>query len=412
MFDYYKNKHEVVSSDMIKPGLEAVNRALRMLNNPHLAQFVCHVAGTNGKGSTITMLERICQEHQLTTATFMSPCIEDVHDQIKINGHPITTEQMDLAFLEVKKAGISGLLTDFELLTVIAFTIIREANVDLAIIESGMGGRFDSTNSVEPLVSIIPSIALEHTNYLGNTLASIAFHKAGIIKQNSVALIGTVPEEAHKVIVVEAAKKQAQLLEMTKDFHVNGEGYFEDGQLCYTQLKRSMLGAHQGANMALAIRAFHAMATTLQIQPEEQKIRHAVATSFLAGRFEKIARHVYMDGAHNPASAKKLRQTIEEQFPQAKICFIVGMLKDKDVNGVLRELEQVSEQFVFVAIEQQQTRQMPIEQLLKISQARQKSTAQNVVEVVNRMRDDCIVIVTGSLYLLATWRKSLLEQLK
>lgn len=412
LLDDYKKKHKVESSDVIKPGLDAIQAAVHKLGNPQLSQPTVHIAGTNGKGSTITMLERICQEHGLKTATFMSPCIEDVHDQIRLNGQPISTKQMDQAFVEVKSAGLSGQLTDFELLTALAFVAIKQANVDIALIESGMGGRYDSTNVVQPLVSIIPSIALEHTRFLGDTITKIANHKAGIIKKNGRVVVGAIPQEARTVVLKEAQQQQALYFELQKDFDVIENTYFEEGQCRYTSLNRSMIGAHQGENMALAIRAFHLIAATLHIPVHEHLIQQAVATSYLAGRFEKIRDNIYMDGAHNPASARKLRETLEKEFPQVAICFIIGMLKDKDVKGVLAELEKVAQQFIFVDIEQQQARQMPADDLLLLSHAANKTVGQDVVKIAIKQAEEQLVVITGSLYLLATWRKEFMRHKK
>lgn len=137
----------------------------------------------------------------------MSPCIVDVHDQIQIDGRPITNEQMDRMFQQLAKAGLSGKLTDFELLTAVALLYFAEQSPDFVLIEAGMGGREDSTNVVTPIVSVVPSIALEHTNFLGNTLTSIAYHKAGILKENRPAVIGDMTEEVTEVFEKEAIQK-------------------------------------------------------------------------------------------------------------------------------------------------------------------------------------------------------------
>lgn len=171
-----------------------------------------HLAGTNGKGSTLTFLEAIAKEHGLCVGKFMSPCIVDVHDQIQVDGQAISQVMMDKVFQQMQRAGLSGKLTDFELLTVAAFLHFSNSNVDIALIEAGMGGLLDSTNVVIPIVSIIPSIALEHTQFLGDTLASIAHHKAGIIKEQRPVIIGELPEEAKRVVEQEAIQKRRLFL--------------------------------------------------------------------------------------------------------------------------------------------------------------------------------------------------------
>lgn len=411
MFDYYKERHNLHSTDDIKPGLLAIEHAMELLGQPQNDVPMVHVAGTNGKGSTIKMLERLLQEHGLKTATFMSPCIEDVHDQIQFEGQPITEQQMDEAFKEAVDKGLDNLLTDFELLTAIAFIAIKQQKPDIAIIESGMGGRFDSTNVIDPLVSIIPSIALEHTNYLGNTIEEIAGHKAGIIKKERPIVIGKLPLEAEVVMKQEAAQQKAPLFIYEQDFRITDKTCWRNKQVVYRDLKPSLKGNHQLGNMALAIEALVLVAPQFNLQLNEDKIRQAVATTVLAGRFENIAPNVWLDGAHNPASVKMLRQMIEQQFPQEKITVILGILKDKDVESVLRELEKVSDDFVFVEVESEQHRLMPSTELLALSQASNKQTSDSVLQHVREKAKHSVVIVTGSLYLLAQWRKVLLQNL-
>ena len=205
--EQYKEKWQVESDNGIKLGLEVMEQALELLGHPQREVAFVHVAGTNGKGSTIAFLESILREHGVTVGKFMSPCILDVHDQIQINGEPISAVEMDELFQEMKSAGLSAKCTDFELLTCAALLFFKKKGVDIALIETGMGGLLDSTNVITPFVSVIPSIALEHTNFLGNTLTDIARHKAGIIKNGVPVVIGNLPVEALAVITETAKEK-------------------------------------------------------------------------------------------------------------------------------------------------------------------------------------------------------------
>lgn len=217
----YKKRWNVESEQSIKPGLEAMKSALKLLGNPEQKVPFVHLAGTNGKGSTLTFIEQISLQHGLTVGKFMSPCIVDVHDQIQINGIQISEEEMDTVFKQIKEVGLSGKLTDFELLTCVAFVYFASQKLDFVLLEAGMGGREDSTNVISPIVSIIPSIALEHTKFLGTTIESIAKHKAGIIKPSKPIIIGRLPEEALKVIEEEALAQQAPLNCLGMDFDVS-----------------------------------------------------------------------------------------------------------------------------------------------------------------------------------------------
>lgn len=412
-FEQYKEKWNVVSDRAIKLGLPAMKDALASIGNPEQRLQVVHIAGTNGKGSTITFLEAIAKEHGLRVGKFMSPCILDVHDQIQVGGTPITSVELDIVFEQMQEAGLSGKLTDFELLTVAAFLHFVNSRVDIALIEAGMGGLLDSTNVVTPIVSIIPSIALEHTEFLGNTLASIAQHKAGIIKQNRPVIIGEIPLEAKTVIYEQAHMKNAPVLELGDQFYIElaaaGEMYTNDENgLSLTIVKRKMKGAHQGQNMALAITAFFEVATALNVPISLPSIIAGVECATVLGRYEEVMPDIILDGAHNPASAEKLVATIREELSEESITFVVGILADKDVEAVLRQFEQVSNCFYFVDIDN--PRAMPAEEVLQLSNAKEKYILQDSTSFIKEQsRMQKKTIVSGSLYLLAEIRSSLLS---
>lgn len=410
-FDHYKEKWQVKSEDIIKPGLTAIEEALSYLGNPEQTLRVVHLAGTNGKGSTLTFLEAIAQEHGLRVGKFMSPCIVDVHDQIQIAGQPITEAEMDQVFQQMHEAGLSGKLTDFELLTVVAFLHFVNGQVDIALIEAGMGGLLDSTNVVTPIVSIIPSIALEHTKFLGDTLESIAHHKAGIIKQQRPVIIGDLPDEAKRVVDAVAVRKKATLFALGQHFAIkqttDGESYMNDvQQFQIANLNRSMKGTHQGNNLALAITAFFEVASELDVSIDQTAIRQAVQKASILGRFEEIMPFVILDGAHNPASAEKLIETIQCEYPNEQITFVVGILADKDVEQILGILEQVSDDFYFVDFAN--SRAMPAHQMVKLSHATAKTTLLDYASFIHaQSHRQQRTIIAGSLYLLTEVRHRL-----
>lgn len=412
-FDHYKEKWQVKSDDVIKPGLAAIEEALSLVGNPEQTLRVVHLAGTNGKGSTLTFLEAIAQEHGLRVGKFMSPCIVDVHDQIQIAGQPITEAEMDRVFQQMREAGLSGKLTDFELLTVAAFLHFVNGQVDIALIEAGMGGLLDSTNVVTPIVSIIPSIALEHTKFLGDTLESIARHKAGIIKQQRPVIMGDLPDEAKRVVDDVATQKNAPIFALNHHFAIeqatDGESYTNEvQQFQIAKLTRSMKGTHQANNMALAITAFLEVASVLGVSTDKTAIRQAVQKASILGRFEEIMPFVILDGAHNPASAEKLVETIQSEYPNEQITFVIGILADKDVQQILRLLEQVSDDFYFVDFDN--SRAMTAQQMLKLSHATSKTTLVDYASFIQaQSHRQQRTIVSGSLYLLTEVRNRLKE---
>lgn len=411
-FDDYKTKWQVKSDQSIKPGLDSIIHALQLLHNPQKHLKVIHLAGTNGKGSTLTFIEYIARSHGLKVGKFMSPWVLDVHDQIQIDGQSIQTNEMDEIFQQMKERGISGILTDFELLTCIAFLYFKKKNVDLVLLEAGMGGREDSTNVVVPIASVIPSIALEHTNFLGATIESIAFHKAGIIKEETPVIIGELPQEAQNIIKRESYLKNSPLFELDKHFCVQetsvGEIYSNIAEgIRIEGLNRSLLGKHQGANMGLAITAFFEVAKHFQLQIDKRKVQEGVQMAALPGRFEQVLPNVYFDGAHNPASVEKMVETIRQQFPHDQIRFIVGMLADKDVKSVLQILETVSDEFYFLDFPN--SRAMPAQEIFQLSTAQNKKILGDGISFIQQSAGQPKkTIVTGSLYLLADLREKLL----
>lgn len=411
LLEVYKERWQVESERAIKPGLDAIESALRLLGHPEKQLNVVHLAGTNGKGSTLAFIEEMAREYGLSVGKFMSPCIVDVHDQIQIDGRSITNEQMDRMFQQLAKAGLSGKLTDFELLTAVALLYFAEQKPDLVLIEAGMGGREDSTNVVTPIVSVVPSIALEHTNFLGNTLTSIAYHKAGILKENRPAVIGEMTEEVTEVFEKEAVQKNVPLFKYGTDFFVSkneGTEAYEYPllQLKISDLKRQLLGKHQGHNMALAITAFLEVLKYFELPLDVQKIRTGVNNAILAGRFEQIRLNLYFDGAHNPASIQSLVDTVKEHFPNKQIEFVIGLLADKDVKTILRLLEEVGDAFYFANIHNE--RAMQAMTLYELSQAKEKQIIEDVNEFLQRpVIGGTVRIVTGSLYLLSEIRRNM-----
>ena len=267
----YKERWGIDSDNSIKPGLDAVQEALSKMGNPERQLRVIHVAGTNGKGSTIAFMEAILKEHGFSTGVFSSPAIIDIHDQIRMNGEVITEEELDKSFRAMKEAGLSGLLTDFELLTVAAFLTFRRLAPDYVLLETGMGGLLDSTNVVVPLVSVITSIALDHTAFLGGTIAEVAEQKAGIIKKGIPVVIGPLPEEALNVVHAISNQQGSPLFMYGEQFGMKDDVF--NGTETFQLAGRKMKGPHQGVNAAVAIQSL----LVSGIQLTEEAVSRAVA---------------------------------------------------------------------------------------------------------------------------------------
>lgn len=342
--DDYKNKTGLSSSNTIKPGLDAIKEAMQRLGNPQKQLQAIHVAGTNGKGSTIAFMEQIFRAAGMTTGVFTSPAMIDIHDQIRLNGRDASEDELLDSFRTIQEAGLSGKLTDFELLTAAAFVTFAKVRPDIILVECGLGGRFDSTNVLEPTVTVITSIAKEHTEFLGDSLTSIAWHKAGIFKPGVPAVCGDLPEEALAEAKQIAASMDNPCYIFGRDFRIEGKNaeYFS-GRRRISRLQRKLKGPHQAVNAAVAIES------VLLASPDvpEEAIRTGIGEAQISFRFEEVAPNVYFDGAHNPAAAKQLRHTIEQQFPGETVDFVIGMMANKDSKAVLDELVPVAHSFTF-----------------------------------------------------------------
>ncbi|MBZ5201203.1 bifunctional folylpolyglutamate synthase/dihydrofolate synthase [Planomicrobium chinense] len=380
--NFYKKKWNIQTDASIKPGLQAITAALAELNNPHQNISFIHIAGTNGKGSTGAFLSAILRKHGLTVGNFFSPGIEDLHDQIQVDGKAVTEEDMDQAMARL--ANIKTPLTDFELLTAAAFLIFEQQKPDIAIIEAGMGGRFDSTNVINPILSIITSISYEHTAFLGDTLENIAWHKAGIIKKWKPIIIGNLPKAAERVIREEADSLHAELIRPQKQIN--------------TELK--LKGRHQKENAGLALEAAKEI---LLLKFNHNLAETALASAFIPFRFEEIYPNLIMDGAHNEASVSALVDTIKEVYPDKKIHIVMALMKDKAYANILEQLETISDHFTFIDFDNE--RALPAKILFTESRSKIKTIITNcdILPVSNKEE---VTIVTGSLYLLSALRNN------
>ncbi|AQQ52883.1 bifunctional folylpolyglutamate synthase/dihydrofolate synthase [Planococcus lenghuensis] len=384
--DRYKKKWNITTDPAIKPGLDSITAALKELGNPQKEGTYIHLAGSNGKGSTAAFLTAIFKEHHLSVGSFMSPHIEDLHDQIQLNGKPVTPDVLDQAMEQL--ANIRTLLTDFELLTAAAFLVFKNEQPDVIILEAGMGGRFDSTNVITPAVAIIPSVSLEHTNFLGPTIGDIAWHKAGVIKVHIPIIIGDLPEEAEAVIRKEAKKLTAPV--------VLPEGV--------PNVSLKLKGAHQQRNAMLAQAA---AAHVLGDRFDAERADRGLAAAFIPNRFEEVAPNIFFDGAHNPASVEKLVETVKTELADRPIHVYVGILKDKDYITILRKLEEISDNFTFVDFPHE--RAMVAKNLYLESKGKVK-TIQKVCDILPVLHKNEVALVTGSLYLLAEIRHLLINR--
>ena len=364
----------------IKPGLERINLLMEKLNYPQRNYKTIHVTGTNGKGSVCAMLAEILKLDGRKVGLFTSPHLESYCERIRINGENISEEDFAEMIEVVKNCKVQA--TQFEVLTAAAFEYFSRKKVDIAVIEVGLGGLYDSTNVITPEISIITNVSLEHENILGD-LKNIARNKAGIIKKNIPVVTGTVGEPL-QIIREVAAKNNSALYEVTEPVN----------------FKINLLGEYQKMNAAIAIQA----AKILNI--DEETIRAGLKNVQWAGRFE-IINGVIIDGAHNPHGAAALRESLDKNFPNGKRVWIFGVLADKDFDEMIDILFRADD-FVIVT-KPNSERAAPVADVcmwLKYNGI-ECIGVENISDAVKMLKENAgeVKIIAGSLYLIGAARK-------
>ena len=332
----------------IKPGLERTEALLEKLGSPHRKLSTIHIAGTNGKGSVVATCEALLRARGLVVGRYTSPHLVDFRERVTVNGKPMFEEEV-LEFLErwIPTAEQMG-ATFFEVTTALAFDWLAKREVDLAVIETGLGGRLDSTNVLTPRVATVISIGLDHTDLLGDTLEAIAKEKAGIFKPGVPAVIGE-PAPAIRALLAKCAQesgaKPVVVLDETYaigDVAVTASGtsFTLNGQAMVTPL----IGAHQARNTATAIATLAAVGK--EYLPPPGEISKALAAVFLPGRFQRHGKFIF-DVAHNPDGARTIAETLRAVNPPAPRTALVAVLADKDWQGIIRALAPAVDRFLF-----------------------------------------------------------------
>ena len=349
----------------IDPTMARVERVLELLGDPHRAYRTVHVTGTNGKSSTTRMVERLVREHGLRTGRFTSPHLTSVTERIAVDGEPLTPERFVEVFEDVapyigvadresEEAG-GPRLSFFEVLTVMAFAAFADAPVDVAIIEVGMGGTWDSTNVVDGEVAVITPVAMDHERWLGSTIDEIATEKSGIIKDGAVAVVADQTDAALEPILARARAVNAHLIREGVDLEVVDRRVAVGGQLVdlrtpagvYTEIFVPLHGAHQAHNALLALAATEALLSGGRALGAEI-VEAGFAGVEVPGRLEVVRSSptVVVDVAHNPAGAEALVDALSESFNLERVVAVVAVMADKDAEGLLSVLEPVVAEIV------------------------------------------------------------------
>ncbi|HOT92255.1 MAG TPA: folylpolyglutamate synthase/dihydrofolate synthase family protein [Anaerolineae bacterium] len=355
LVDYEKRRIEHYSPREFK--LERVFAFMEKLGNPHRAYPTLHIAGTKGKGSVSAMLAAVAQAAGLRTALYTSPHLHTYRERIQINGEPIPRDSLAALLTEIRPAieSIEG-LTLFEATTGLAFLYFARQNVDIGVIEVGLGGRLDATNVVIPEVSIITSLSLDHTHVLGSTVTEIAREKGGIIKPGVPVISAPQEPQALAVLRAIAAEQAAPLTVVGQDWTWESLHYDLEGQTMAThrvgaasdfdgRYALSLLGDFQQENAMVAIAALEALQATGHSWATPQVAHAGLKRAQWPGRMEILQRDppIVIDCAHNPYSAQTLVHSLARWFPGIRWNLIFGSSTDKDIDGVLQALLPISE---------------------------------------------------------------------
>jgi dihydrofolate synthase/folylpolyglutamate synthase len=342
----------------VQPRKERTARILAFLDDPQKTYRVVHITGTNGKTSTARIIESLLRAHGLRTGLFTSPHLERFTERILIDGEPIADAAVADAWGEIEpfvaivdaelEAAGEEPLTFFELLTVLAFVAVADAPVEVLVLEVGMGGEWDSTNTADGDVAVFTPIDIDHADRLGSTIAEIAQVKAGIIKDGAAVVSAQQPAEAAEVLRRAAAARDATIAFEGEDFGLADQKLAVGGQLLavrglageYVEQYLPLYGAHQGHNAALAVAAVESLIGGAQQRIAEDIVSEGLQGATSPGRLQLlgIAPTVVVDAAHNPHGAKALAQALDDSFDFDEWGVVLGVLGDKDAAGIVAQL--------------------------------------------------------------------------
>jgi len=406
-------------------GLENSFKLLELLGNPQDKLKFVHVAGTNGKGSVCSFISNTLKEQGYKVGLYTSPYLETFTERIRLNGENIPEEDV-ARIITIMKEKIEQMAsegyaypTEFEIETAMAFYYYWEQDADYVVLEVGLGGRYDATNVIKsPLASVIVSLSLDHIGVLGDTLGKIAYEKAGIIKENSIAVVYKQKKEAEEVIKDVCKEKNTKYIEA--DFkHLEVKKSDINSQIfdCtildekFENMEIKLIGEHQVNNAVLALTVIKVLRDERHIEISDEAIKRAFLNTRWPGRIEKIkdCPTLIIDGAHNEDGARSLSKALEKNFKGKKMTLLIGMLKDKDIDSVLEILMDKFDKVITTTPDSD--RAISCDELKeKIEKYVSDVTAIPKIEdavkyTLENAQDDDIIISAGSLYMIGHVRQ-------
>ena len=380
----------------LDPSLDRIEALMELLGEPQRAYQVVHLTGTNGKTSTSRMVDALLRARGLRTGRFTSPHVESMTERISVDGEPLSEDAfvrayVDVApFLDLVDADSDHPISFFEAVVGMAYAAFADAPVDVAVVEVGMGGSWDATNVADGTVAVVTPVAVDHAGYLGDRPATIAVEKAGIIKPGARVVVAEQEPEVLAVLAERAVEVGATLLREGVDFGVVTRAAAVGGQLVtvrglhaeYPELFLPLYGAHQAQNAALAIAAAEALSGDEPLS--EEVLQQALGEVTSPGRLEIVRRGptVILDAAHNPHGATALAEALRDSFTFDPLVGVLGVMGDKDAEGLLAELEPVLSEVV--CTQNTTPRALPAEELAEVARG---LFGEHRVRVVPRLDD-------------------------
>lgn len=395
----------------IKPGVKRMEWMLQRLSHPERNIKGIHVVGTNGKGSTVSYLRNGLNANNYTVGTFTSPYIETFNERISLDGRPISDEAIaEIANIvrpvseDMETETDLGTATEFEIITMMMFVYFgRVQPVDFVVVEAGLGATHDSTNVFNPVMTVLTSIGLDHTNILGDTLLDITKDKSGVIK-SGVPLVFNVHDERSKDYVYKRLEEKGSpgmALNAEITIHSkNGEFDYQYKHYDFENIVLSMIGDHQKENAALAITALLDMCERELIDIDVNKTIEAVEDTTWSGRIEKISENplIILDGAHNQEAVDALVNTMETYYGDRKITVLFSAVKGKPLGSMTDRLSEIADEFVVT--EFNFFKAMAAEDIYKEVRHTQKRKVDDFIEYIDTFSGD-VLLVTGSLYFIS-----------
>jgi dihydrofolate synthase/folylpolyglutamate synthase len=419
--DDHVNLETDASARAASKRLDRVGRLVELMGHPQQAYPVVHLTGTNGKGSTARMLTALLVARGLAVGTYTSPHLEHINERIAWNGEPIS----DAAFVEIIEAvaSVEQIMDDapthFEILTAAAFRWFADIAVDVAVVEVGLGGRWDATNVADGQVAVVTNVSLDHAETIGPTLVDIATEKAGIVKTGSTLVLG---ETGPPLAEIFRAAGAAEVWERDRDFGCEANGLAHGGRLLdlrtpgarYSDVYLPLHGAHQGENAAIAVCAAEAF---FGAPLDAEVVEEAFAGVRVPGRLEVVGRQplVVLDGAHNPAGAQAAADAIAEAFGgTAGKVLVVGLLQGKDPAEMLEALEARGARMLVACPAPSPRTLLPAEvaaagRALGLDTEIAGSVPEALARALAVASPDDLVLVSGSLYVVGAARAALTD---